>query len=136
MQDFKGLTQIYTGEGKGKSTAAFGLAVRAAGRGMQVRIIQFMKPGGDYGECRTFSRLDGVELFSFGGTRFLKKGEMPDEESLAQARQAVELAKKTMLDSGIDWHSRNCLSRQRIFLWISSPARILTARPIREWCGG
>ena len=45
-----GLIQIYTGNGKGKTTAAFGLAMRASGRGLKVMIIQFMKQGNAYGE--------------------------------------------------------------------------------------
>ncbi|MEG1537850.1 MAG: cob(I)yrinic acid a,c-diamide adenosyltransferase, partial [Clostridiales bacterium] len=45
-----GLIQIYTGHGKGKSTAAFGLALRAAGCGYKTTIIQFMKPGSGCGE--------------------------------------------------------------------------------------
>jgi cob(I)alamin adenosyltransferase len=46
----KGLIQVYTGNGKGKTTAALGLALRAAGRKMMVCMIQFMKGGGPYGE--------------------------------------------------------------------------------------
>jgi len=57
--------QVYTGEGKGKSTAAFGLAMRAAGHGCRVRIIQFLKGNTFAGELRSAKKL-GIEVFSFG----------------------------------------------------------------------
>ena len=53
----KGLVQVYTGNGKGKTTAALGLALRAVGHGMRVLIIQFMKGKGDDGEQEAARRL-------------------------------------------------------------------------------
>ena len=58
----KGLIQIYTGNGKGKTTAAMGLAVRAAGHGFSVRIIQFLK-GGVSGELESLKKLETVKLY-------------------------------------------------------------------------
>ena len=86
MEKLHGLTQIYTGNGKGKSTAAFGLAVRASGCGMKVVIVQFMKKGEWYGEIEGFRHLPNVDIFSYGGGKFLKKGVAPDEENLADRK--------------------------------------------------
>lgn len=75
----KGFVQIYTGNGKGKTTAAIGLAIRAAGAGLKVFIAQFLKRG-DYGEIKTldkFSDLIRVEQYGLG--RFIK-GEPPQDE--------------------------------------------------------
>ncbi|MBI5049441.1 MAG: cob(I)yrinic acid a,c-diamide adenosyltransferase [Nitrospirae bacterium] len=61
----KGLIHVYTGEGKGKTTAAMGLAVRAAGRGKKVLILQFLKSkGGDSGEIIT-ARKSNIKVIRF-----------------------------------------------------------------------
>jgi cob(I)alamin adenosyltransferase len=57
----KGLVQVYTGNGKGKTTAAFGLALRAAGQGLKVFIFQFLKPHSNSGELTALERL-GQEI--------------------------------------------------------------------------
>ena len=55
----RGLTLVYTGDGKGKTTAAIGLAVRAAGQGVKPLIIQFIKsPDRTYGEKNVLDKLD------------------------------------------------------------------------------
>lgn len=62
----RGLTLVYTGDGKGKTTAAMGLAVRAVGRGLRVLIIQFIKsPQRTYGEKLVFDKL-GIEMVQKG----------------------------------------------------------------------
>lgn len=89
----KGLIEIYTGNCKGKSTAAFGLAVRAAGQGLQVRIVQFMKSGG-YGENISFEKLKPeIEIYSYGRKSFI----MPDAEA---KQQDLDLAAEAMVQAG------------------------------------
>lgn len=62
----RGFTLVYTGDGKGKTTAALGLALRATGRGLKVKILQFIKsPERTYGEQIAFSKL-GVEMVQLG----------------------------------------------------------------------
>ena len=56
-----GLIHIYCGDGKGKTTAAFGLALRAAGSGMKVHIVQLMK-GNETSELNSLEKLDGITL--------------------------------------------------------------------------
>lgn len=61
------MIQIYTGDGKGKTTAALGLAMRSSGQGFKVRIIQFLKGSTYSGELDSAARL-GIEVFQFGRT--------------------------------------------------------------------
>ena len=66
FQSNGGLMLLYTGDGKGKTTAALGLAIRAAGRGKRVLVIQFIKsPQRTYGEKITFEKL-GIEMYQKG----------------------------------------------------------------------
>lgn len=84
----KGYLQVYTGDGKGKTTAAIGLAVRAAGAGLKVYIAQFMKLG-DYGEIAALRRLsDRITVEQFGTGRFIRGN--PDPEDIAAARRGIE----------------------------------------------
>jgi cob(I)alamin adenosyltransferase len=92
----KGYVQIYTGKGKGKTTAAIGLAVRAAGAGLKVFIGQFVKMG-DYSEIKAlkerFSDLITVEQFGSGGFIGNKK---PSPEQIQAAGIGLERIKKVM----------------------------------------
>ncbi len=85
-----GYVHVYTGNGKGKTTAAFGLAMRAAGRGMRVCVIQFMKPDAGYGEQISARKL-GIEVHAFGTNRFVNRNN-PAKEDVERARNALALA--------------------------------------------
>jgi cob(I)alamin adenosyltransferase len=81
----KGLVQIYTGDGKGKTTAALGLALRAAGRGLKVFIAQFAK-GMFYGELEALKRFaPQITLRQYGRRCFIENE--PTEEDLRLARE-------------------------------------------------
>lgn len=91
----KGLVQVYTGDGKGKTTAAIGLAMRAIGKGFKVYMVQFLK-GRRYGELATAERLAGdFTLVQSGLDSFVKKGE-PSDEDLRLAHEGLELARKAV----------------------------------------
>ena len=98
-----GLIHIYCGDGKGKTTAAVGLAVRACGCGKRVGLMQFLK-GGDSGERRILEQLDGVTLFPVP-ERIKFTFQMSPEELSETAKscsnrfsEAIELARAGRLD--------------------------------------
>jgi len=97
----RGLVEVYTGDGKGKTTAAFGLALRAVGRGLKVYVIQFIKGGFDYGELYVVDRLPSLVLKAFGRGKFVLK-KPADGEDIRLAREAFELAKRVVAEGEYD----------------------------------
>ncbi|MDD4051743.1 MAG: cob(I)yrinic acid a,c-diamide adenosyltransferase [candidate division Zixibacteria bacterium] len=89
-----GLVIVYTGDGKGKTTAALGLCLRAVGHGYNVRIIQFIKSDWPYGERRGLERLaPEVQLDSLGaGCIGIMGDDKPIEEHRAAAQAALKAA--------------------------------------------
>ena len=95
----QGCIQVYTGNGKGKTTAALGLAFRALGRGMRVFMVQFMKGGGPYGEHAAAERFaPDFTIIQTGRPGWVDK-DNPDPEDTRLAREALETA-CTALTSG------------------------------------
>jgi len=90
----KGYVQVYTGDGKGKTTAALGLALRAAGAGFKVYIVQFLKKG-DYSEIKALTRFsDLVTVEQFGLGRFVKGA--PTAADLEAAAKGLEKIRSIM----------------------------------------
>ena len=88
--------QIYTGPGKGKTTAALGLAMRAAGQGNRVLFYQFLKPPSLHlGERILIEKLDNIELGILEHTWDMKKS-LCDEQTMSDMRQAVGEAMKEL----------------------------------------
>lgn len=98
----KGFIQIYTGEGKGKTTAALGLSLRAAGHGLRSIFIQFMKGWIDYGEIEGVKLLHPyVELHQWGRDTFVDP-QNPQGEDIRLARSGFEFAKDVILEKKAD----------------------------------
>jgi cob(I)alamin adenosyltransferase len=97
----KGTIQVYTGDGKGKTTAALGLALRACGHGMKVLMIQFMKGSKEYGEVIIADEIPGFTLIQSGLPTFVEKGN-PSEEDLRLAREGMELAAEAVDEASCD----------------------------------
>jgi cob(I)alamin adenosyltransferase len=98
-KDNLGLIHIYTGRGKGKTTAALGLAMRAAGHNFKIAIVHFMKIW-DYGEVKSLERL-GIELFRYGTTELIDP-EKPSPIDLDQANKALSKAEELTEKGGYD----------------------------------
>lgn len=95
-----GYIQVYTGDGKGKTTASLGLAMRALGRCWKVLIIMFMKGGNDYGELNSFRNLspeisNNLTIIQAGLDRIVYQNNITDADTTA-VKEGWELAKKAI----------------------------------------
>jgi cob(I)alamin adenosyltransferase len=97
----RGLVQIYTGDGKGKTTAALGIAVRALGHGHKVHIVFFLKGDYSYGERETLSHLPNITFASFGTKKFIDPKNITEEER-REAALAFESARQAVMSGEYD----------------------------------
>lgn len=98
-----GYIQVYTGNGKGKTTASLGLTVRALGRGWNVLVVMFTKGGNDYGELHTFMSLapelkDKIRIVQAGLDRIVYANNISSEDR-KQIEEGWEIAKKAIVDN-------------------------------------
>lgn len=92
-----GLVHVYTGNGKGKTTASLGLAFRAAGCGLKAIMIQFLKPSEEYGEQIAAKRFEGFEIVSMGLDHMCS--DVTRDEDIRLAHEALDYFSK-ILSSG------------------------------------
>jgi len=94
----KGYLQVYTGDGKGKSTAAFGLALRGRGAGLRVKIVQFIK-NKEYSETRILRDI-GVTVMQFGQGLFF--GRPPEDADFKAADEGLQEAAASFREEDTD----------------------------------
>jgi cob(I)alamin adenosyltransferase len=98
----QGLVQVYTGNGKGKTSAALGLGLRAAGHGFKVYMIQFMKGQINYGELESVKLIPNFTIRQFGRPEFVDRDD-PDPRDIEFAKAALSHAKELMEQGEVDF---------------------------------
>ena len=93
--------QIFTGDGKGKTSAAIGAVIRALGHGLRVYIAFFMKGDYPYGERSILSQFPNVTMESFGTRGFVDPANIKPEEK-EEAKRGLAAARKAMLSGSYD----------------------------------
>lgn len=98
----RGLIHVYTGDGKGKTTAALGLAFRASGHGLKTYIIQFMKGKRNYGELLTVRKFStNLSIFPAGRDQFVNR-RSPDPVDIDLAKKGLARAKEIIKEDKYD----------------------------------
>ncbi|MCP4366177.1 MAG: cob(I)yrinic acid a,c-diamide adenosyltransferase [Planctomycetes bacterium] len=97
--DKSGKVQVYTGDGKGKTTAAMGQAIRALGHGQRVLVVQFLK-GRPTGEIDILRGMDNVTVQRYGSSEFVCGD--PTPEDMALAKEGFEKAVEAVMSGGYD----------------------------------
>ncbi len=96
----KGYVQVYTGDGKGKTTAALGLSIRAAGAGLKVYIAQFLKQGA-YSELKALERFsDFITIKQFGTGKFVRG--LPDASDMAAGKKGLAAVREAFASGVYD----------------------------------
>lgn len=96
-----GLVHVYTGNGKGKTTTALGLAFRATGRGLNVIMLQFLKPDNCYSEHIASKRLDGFTIIPMGADHMCGQA-VPREVDEELTRKGLEKAEEVLTSGEYD----------------------------------
>jgi cob(I)alamin adenosyltransferase len=102
MKNGKGLVQVFTGDGKGKTTAALGTVLRAAGHGLNIYVVFFIKGSYARGEFSALARLPHVKFASFGLRQFIDKRKGIDPEEKRQAEVALAAAREAITSGDYD----------------------------------
>lgn len=126
----RGIIIVNTGDGKGKSTAAFGLAVRAHGRGKSVKIFQFMKvPTARFGEHRIFEQL-GIPIVGLGDGFSWKSRDL--DHSAQLARDGWLLAKEAIFSGEFFMVTLDEITYPLIYGWLplDDVLQTLRERPV------
>jgi cob(I)alamin adenosyltransferase len=95
-----GLVHVYTGMGKGKTTASLGLAFRAAGRGLNVLMIQFLKPPENYGEHLAAGHFENLTIIPMGLDHMV--GRVPKAEDIRIAKETLAEARDLIYSEKYD----------------------------------
>ncbi len=95
------MIHIYTGNGKGKTTAALGLIIRALGNNKRVCLLQFMKKNFVYGEIKFLGKQNDIDVFQFGTDQLIDPNN-PDEIDFEEAKAGYEKAKEVLNSNKYD----------------------------------
>lgn len=98
----KGLLLVYTGDGKGKTSAALGMALRAAGQGLNVLILQFMKCQKMIGECKALAQINLPITLEQYGRRVFFRTRTCEPMDIYRAHQGLEAFKRAMKGNAYD----------------------------------
>ncbi len=124
--DIKRYIQIYTGDGKGKTTAALGLSLRAAGHGLKTYIGQFMK-GQHYGELTALRDNPCITVEQYGDIECIRR-DQTTQKHMDQAEQGLIKVRKAMLSGQYDLV---ILDEINVTIWFG----LLTAKQVLEFLG-
>lgn len=127
----KGLVQVYTGEGKGKTTAATGLVVRALGQGLRVLLVRFLKPAQpESGEIAFLQGAPGLEILTAG--MGIIGGAAPPEAVSANVsaafEEALDLIRRQSFDLAVFDEINNALHRG--YLPLQRVLELIACRPL------